>query len=342
MKHFLFPILAAALLMSCTAKRTLESPFEYGCYTATLISSDKAGDVWHIQDCNSTFPAGTSLDSLGEPRNNNCSDIYLLLGNDMHDGFSPAALLVDLGNYVQWCDSAEQCLRHIVYELKGDRPLMVTFTHNHFDHTAMLPAFLGDSTILFELPENDFSDSLHLKMFEGANVDFLADDEMICLGGMDVRTIEVPGHTPGSMCFYLVDRNIILTGDAIGSGHGVWIFSGEGFLQFVDGVHHLTDYVLGSQSIDTAELRLFGGHYHQKEWLEEGRNFPDGQARIRKEEALGIRYLLDMQAAANATLDGTAEITPLEFYNPLLDTYFTVGTGSVVWNRAQADALREN
>lgn len=342
MKKYFF-LLAAVLLVACAHEKTASpaSPFEYGPYTVTLISSEPGGDVWHIQDCNSDFPAGTSLDSLGNKRHNNCSDMYLLLGNDMHDGFSPVALLVDLGATVLWCDSAEQSLRHIVNLLKGDRQLTITFTHNHFDHTGMLPAFLGDTSVLYELPVNDFSDSLHFSMFPGEKVNFIGDDEMICLGGMDVRTIEVPGHTPGSMCFSVEGRNILLTGDAIGSGHGVWIFSTEGFLQYAEGVPHLISCVLDPRfGIDTAALRIYGGHYHQKEWLEDGANFPDGQPRIAKEEALGFRYLMDMQQAVSSTLDGTALETPLEIQHPVLNTYFTSGTASVVWNKAQADALR--
>lgn len=339
LKSIIVAMAAMLAMASCKNATTREAAFEYGPYTATRIVQDKGGEIWHLQDCNSDFPAGTSVDSLGNRRHNNCSDMYLLLGNEAEDGCSPAALLVDLGATVTWNDSAEQSLRHIVDELRGERPLMITFTHNHGDHTAMLPAFRGDSSILYELPENDFSDSAHLAMFAGENIHMLGDDVMLTLGGMDVLTIEVPGHTPGSMCFYVVDHNILLTGDAIGSGHGVWIFSTEGFRQLEKGIHRLTDFVLNSPSIDTTQLRIYGGHYHQKEWLEEGQNFPDGQARIGKDEALGIRYLMDMQKAVELTAEGKAEMTPLELKHPILDTYFTYGTASVVWNRESSYAL---
>lgn len=333
--------MAAAMMLACSPKVHVESPFEYGCYTATLISSNEGGDVWHIQDCNSDFPAGTSLDSLGNPRHNNCSDMYLLLGNDMHDGFSPVAMLVDLGVPVLWCDSAESCLCHVVNMLRGDRQLVITFTHRHGDHTGMLPAFKGDSTIIYYLPVNDFSDSVYLSMFEGENYLFLEEDVMNCLGGMDVRTIEVPGHTPGSMCFDVVGHNLLLTGDAIGSGHGVWLFDEEGFNQYKDGVPHLMEYVRDPKhGIDTTQLRIFGGHYHQKEWLEQGGNFADGQPRIRKEEALGMQYLQDMEMVVKQTLDGTVETIPFEIPHPFMNAYFTYGTAQMVWNTDAAAKLQ--
>ena len=38
-----------------------------------------------------------------------------------------------------------------------------------------------------------------------------------------MRVLEVPGHTPGSVAFYDEKRNLLFTGDAIGSGIGVWM-----------------------------------------------------------------------------------------------------------------------
>lgn len=339
MKKYLI-MMTAVLLVACAGKKAIKSPMEYGCYTATLISSDKGGDVWHIQDCNSDFPAGTTLDSLGNPRHNNCSDMYLLLGNDKDDGLSAEALLVDLGVPVQWCDSDETCLRHIVDELRGERPLSITFTHRHFDHTGMLPAFKGDSSIYYLLPENDFSDSAYLALFEGEHYGFIGDDCLISLGGIEVRTIEVPGHTPGSMCFDIKGCNILLTGDAIGSGHGVWLFDEESFYQYKDGVPHLLAYVREPlHGIDTTRLRIYGGHYHQKEWLENGDNFADGLPRISKDEPLGMQYLSDMEMLVDDMLEGKAQTDPFEIQRPPLDTYFTHGISQVVWNMGFYEAI---
>ncbi|WP_280461548.1 MBL fold metallo-hydrolase [Nocardia carnea] len=43
----------------------------------------------------------------------------------------------------------------------------------------------------------------------------LADDERIALTGRDLRAIHTPGHTPGHVCFYLEDADVMFTGDHI-------------------------------------------------------------------------------------------------------------------------------
>jgi Zn-dependent hydrolases, including glyoxylases len=52
---------------------------------------------------------------------------------------------------------------------------------------------------------------------------------------MEVEPIAVPGHTDGSMVYLLKDQNLLFTGDAVGSGHGVWI-NEAGFQQYVSAV----------------------------------------------------------------------------------------------------------
>ena len=48
-------------------------------------------------------------------------------------------------------------------------------------------------------------------------------------GGFVVDTLEIPGHTAHSTAFLLKNRNIAFTGDAIGSGSGVWLFNYDSF-----------------------------------------------------------------------------------------------------------------
>lgn len=61
---------AAALLAACGPKDV-----EVGPYTVSVIEKD----VYHIQDCNKSNPAGEAFDAEGNKTHfNNCSDIYLL------------------------------------------------------------------------------------------------------------------------------------------------------------------------------------------------------------------------------------------------------------------------
>ncbi|MGC0363078.1 glyoxylase-like metal-dependent hydrolase (beta-lactamase superfamily II) [Rhodococcus sp. 27YEA15] len=43
----------------------------------------------------------------------------------------------------------------------------------------------------------------------------LSDDERIALSGRTLRVVYTPGHTPGHVCFYLDDANVMFTGDHV-------------------------------------------------------------------------------------------------------------------------------
>ena len=135
--------LAALLLAACAGPKDVE----LGPYTVSVI----AKNVYHIQDYNSSNPAGETFDAEGNKTHfNNCSDIYLLVGEKQ-------ALLIDLSNPINWADDAAESLRAIVWERAGGMPLTITFTHNHGDHTGMIPAFDEDPGVQFALPQADFA-----------------------------------------------------------------------------------------------------------------------------------------------------------------------------------------
>ena len=88
-------ILSILTVAACTGKDV-----EVGPYTVSTIEKN----VYHIQDYNSSNPAGESFDAAGEKTHfNNCSDIYLLVGSDQ-------ALLIDLSNRIDWADNANESL----------------------------------------------------------------------------------------------------------------------------------------------------------------------------------------------------------------------------------------
>ena len=65
--------LAAVLLAACVGPKDVE----VGPYTVSVIEKD----VYHIQDFNSSNPAGETFDADGKQTHfNNCSDIYLIVG----------------------------------------------------------------------------------------------------------------------------------------------------------------------------------------------------------------------------------------------------------------------
>ena len=297
----------ALAVVACAGPKDVE----VGPYTVSVIGKN----VYHIQDYNQENPAGEEFDADGKLTHfNNCSDIYLIVGGQ-------EALLIDLSNPVDWADNAAESLRSLVAERTKGKPLTITFTHNHGDHTGMLPAFVADPEVRFALPEIDFEPLA--ERFPAEQVRFIDEGEVFDLGGVKVEAIGVPGHTPGSLVYLLKDQNLLFTGDAVGSGHGVWIFNGDGFYSYVSAVPHLIE-MLEESGTDLDKLVIYGGHYWQKDWLE-GRT-------------PGMSYLRDMQALLDEMEAGTAVSEPSHLNHPVLDTYFRHGDAIVVWNAAQAEA----
>lgn len=304
-------ILAVVCFAACTAN---VNDAEVGPYTVSVIEKN----VYHIQDYNSTNPAGESFDAEGRITHfNNCSDMYLIVGRK-------EALLIDLSNNIKWADNAAESLRQLVKERTEGKELTITFTHNHGDHIGMLHAYADDPEVGFALPETDFK--ALADRFPADQSSFINEGHVFDIGGMEVETIEVPGHTAGSVVFSIKGHDILFTGDAIGSGHGVWIFNTECFERYADAVPHLIEWVENPENgMNIENLRIYGGHYWQKDWLPE-----------LQENELGMPYLLDMQALVDEIKNGTVETAPSNLGRPDLDTYFRHGSAIVVWNAAQA------
>ena len=311
MKHTPFlPAFALALaLTACGSAKDVE----VGPYTVSVIGEN----VYHIQDYNKSNPAGEAFDAKGNKTHfNNCSDIYLLVGEK-------EALMIDLSNPIDWADNAAESLRALVAARTKGKPLTIAFTHEHGDHTGMLPAFVEDSEVNFALPEGDFEG--FAERYPNAKARFIGEGEIFDLGGMEVEAIAVPGHTNGSTAYLLKSQNLLFTGDAVGSGHGVWIFNEDGFNQYVTAVPYLIEY-LREHEVDEDGLQIYGGHYWQKDWL----NLPE-------DRELGMEYLLDMKELLDEMEAGNAAAEPSNLGRPELDTNFRHGEAIVTWSAEQLE-----
>ena len=313
MNKFLCRLSVLAAMISLAAC-TDNSDVEIGPFTVSVIEKN----VYHIQDYNTSNPAGEAFDAEGNKTHfNNCSDMYLIVGKN-------EALLIDLSNRINWADNAEESLKQLVAERIDGKPLTITFTHNHGDHTGMLPAYL-DEDVHFALPEDDFAQMA--ARFPKEKYSFYNEGHIFDLGDVKVEAIAVPGHTVGSMVFYLHGRNILFSGDAIGSGHGVWIFNTDGFSNYVRAVPHLIAWLNNPEhQVNIEKLRIYGGHYWQRDWLPE----------LGKKE-MGMDYLNDMKELLDQIENGIATTTPSGLDHQTLDTYFKNGSAIVVWNAKQAE-----
>jgi glyoxylase-like metal-dependent hydrolase (beta-lactamase superfamily II) len=302
-KLFVFLLIAPLLFFNCFAQK------QTGPYTVYELMDH----VYRIEDSNDSNPAGIVWGEDGKPVSfNNCSDMYLVLGSEQ-------ALLIDLSNAIQWDSSAIVSLKKIVYELAGDREFAITITHNHGDHLGMLPAFSEDEKVTFWVSEAEFSGT---DIFPPERTSYFKDGATWDLGGgMVLETLEVPGHTDHSTVFFLKGKNLVFSGDAIGSGDDVWLFNYNGFLNLKNGIDRLLDYITDPKNgIDEQKLVIYGGHYWQKG----------------EREFLKANTIRDLKTLIEKIGDGSAQTKEMKTFLPFLDTSFKYQTAGIAWNREAA------
>lgn len=296
----------AFLLLSTTA---LAQTREKGPYTLYPIIPG----VTRIEDSNQSNPPGIHRDAQGKPQGfNNCSDMYLIVGQDQ-------ALLIDLSNFVKWDATAVASLQALVAEEIGPRKLFIAVTHHHGDHTGMLPAFQDNQQVTFWIQTDEFKGK---ERFPAERTTPIAAQPTLDLGGgFVVNALELPGHTDHSTVYFLKGKNLLFSGDGVGSGNGVWIFSAAGFAKYRQSIDRLIAHIrTPSSAIDESKLLILGGHYWQK----------------REKEKLTMQYLLDMKTLIGEIKTGQAREEKVTF-NSYLDTNFISGEATITWNKADAE-----
>ncbi|MFV0258589.1 MAG: MBL fold metallo-hydrolase [Acidimicrobiales bacterium] len=139
-------------------------------------------------------------------------------------------------------------------------------THGHWDHIQAVPA-VRDAGYQVGVTE---ADAAMLPSYDY----LLTDDSRIEVGRSSLHTITTPGHTPGSICFKLVDKPLVFSGDTLSPG-------GPGATHFDHG-----DFATIIESIDRRlftlppETLVLPGHGddttigterpHLDEWIDRG------------------------------------------------------------------------
>lgn len=120
--------------------------------------------------------------------------------------------------------------------LAGEKVDLLLLTHGHFDHIADAAAvirrhrcrvgFHPDTRPMAENPDffRLFGLSLEVEPF---SADFLMEEGDATHLGAGIRSLEVPGHCPGSLCFFLPGENLLVGGDVLfRGGTGRWDLPG--------------------------------------------------------------------------------------------------------------------
>lgn len=156
-----------------------------------------------------------------------CVDVsYLVLGALENNTY-----IISDGEGVMVVDPSCEVDR-ILLALEGKVPDVIVLTHHHYDHmgaAAVLREATGAKVIasdadapFVETPKSDF-----MKTADPCPVDLRVNNgDVVKLGNMEWKVISTPGHTPGSMCLFLIPQfgnhpqglPVLITGDTLFAG----------------------------------------------------------------------------------------------------------------------------
>lgn len=106
------------------------------------------------------------------------------------------------------------------------KPVSIYATHGHFDHIMAgcalqlaydIPFFIHKNDLfLVDDMQNSAKFFLHLPIVDPPPlVDKGSLPDHFSVSKVKIRSINVPGHTPGSVCFHISSENILFSGDLI-------------------------------------------------------------------------------------------------------------------------------
>lgn len=142
------------------------------------------------------------------PVQTNC---YFLINEDTKE-----VLIVDPA------DRAQKIIEWINSE--GLKPAAILLTHGHFDHIMGVAGVKKEYDIPIYASKDEVEvladPQINVSTMMGAYLSMKADKlfsdgDVLELAGMKLKVISTPGHTIGSVCFYMEEEKVLISGDTL-------------------------------------------------------------------------------------------------------------------------------
>lgn len=152
---------------------------------------------------------------------------------------------------------------------------LVLATHGHWDHVTDMARLQEQGYPIAGHPADSalFADPIGQRrdipfVIDPVTIDQrLADGDRIGIGKVDIHVLHTPGHTPGSVCLWIDDEEVLFTGDTLLKG-------GAGYLDrpecdpvaLATSIYRLSEY--------PSESKIYPGHgapttIGEEDWLED-------------------------------------------------------------------------
>lgn len=223
------------------------------------------------------------LYAINDDKNDTC---YVLIGKNK-------AMIIDL-------TEGKEPIKPIINQITT-LPCIVVATHGHGDHVGRSGEF---DTIYMSLLDmdvftwnNKVFDNLYL--CDPTQIHDVQDGDIFDLGGLCVEVVALPGHTPGSVLFVCNEKQCVFTGDAIGSGCGVWMqLPHSNLIKEYQKALQIASKRLVDLGVDN-DWKFYGGHNEQ-----------EYESKVSKYNKLDLQLLKDMEVLCDKILHGAVKIQP--------------------------------